>query len=98
MASYSVHVKGPSTPAPQTIYASMCPVDENAEEEGSVMLLHLTIIGVSAITTAYKIAVTLAEVLRWRMITKCMYYVYCLVTYNIRMHALSLVCHSVDLC
>ena len=98
MASYSVHVKGPSTPAPQTIYASMCPVDERAEEEGSVMLLHLTMIGVSAITTAYKIAVTLAVVLRWRMITKCMYYVYCLVTYNIRMHALSLVCHSADLC
>ena len=81
-----MHAKGPAAPASLTIYmymyASMCPVDERAEEEGSVMLLHLTMIGVSAITTAYKIAVTLAVVLRWRMITKCMYYVYCLV-YNV---------------
>ena len=79
-----MHAKGPAAPASLTIYmyASMRPVDKRVEEEGSVMLLHLTMIGVSAITTAYKIAVTLAVVLRWRMITKCMYSVYCLV-YNV---------------
>jgi hypothetical protein len=49
----------------------MCPIDERAEEEGPVMLLHLTIIGVSAIATAYKIAVTLAVILKWRRVTKC---------------------------
>lgn len=49
-----------------------CPnvIDERVEKEGPVVVLHLTIIGVSAITTAYKIAVILAVTLRWRMATK----------------------------
>ena len=47
------------------------PVDKVAEEEGSVTQLQLTIIGVSAIAIAYKIAVTLAVILRWQRVTKC---------------------------
>ena len=50
----------------------MCPnvIDERVEKEGPVAMLHLTIIGVSAFTTAYKIAVILAVTLRWQRATK----------------------------
>ena len=47
----------------------MCPIDERAEEEGSVVPLQLAIIGFSAITVVYKIAVTFAVTLRWRRVT-----------------------------
>ena len=51
----------------------MCSVDKVAEEGGSVKQLQLTIIGVSAITVAYKIAVTLAVTVKWQRVTKCTY-------------------------
>lgn len=46
-------------------------LDTILKEERSVMQHQLAIIGVSAITTAYKMVIILAVVLRWQRIHSC---------------------------